>query len=134
MCCSHNVSDTHSVSIGSSLTFTSTFVTVCKISFASGLTDFFRMDNNEGSLLKVLDKCSERSHSAAANNSYEIFERYLLATQKKLTEILEIGHSISSGGHFMKYWGGGASARGLVRFICPCHGRGVRGHAPTGKF
>ena len=32
----------------------------------------------------------------------------------------------------MKYWGG-ASARGLVRFICPCHGRGVRGHAPTGK-
>ena len=22
----------------------------------------------------------------------------------------------------MKYWG--ASARGLVRFICPCHGRG----------
>ena len=30
--------------------------------------------------------------------------------------------------------GGGASARGLVRLICPCHGRGVRGHAPTGKF
>ena len=29
---------------------------------------------------------------------------------------------------------GGASARGLVRFICPCHGRGVRGHAPMGKF
>lgn len=80
LCCSHNVSGTDSVSIGSSLTFTSSFVTVCKISFASGLTDFFRMDNNEGSLLKVLDKCSERSHSAAANNSYEIFERYLLAT------------------------------------------------------
>ena len=38
-----------------------------------------------------------------------------------------------SGGHFMKNWGR-ASARGLVRFICPCHGRGVRGHAPTGKF
>ena len=39
-----------------------------------------------------------------------------------------------SGGHFMKYWGGVVSARGLVRFICPCHGRGVRGHAPMGKF
>ena len=38
------------------------------------------------------------------------------------------------GGHFTKYWGGGASARGLVRFICLCHDRGVRGHAPTGKF
>ena len=25
----------------------------------------------------------------------------------------------------MKYWG--ASARGLVRFICPCHGRGGPG-------
>ena len=30
--------------------------------------------------------------------------------------------------------GGGACARSLVRFICPCHGRGVRGHAPMGKF
>ena len=30
--------------------------------------------------------------------------------------------------------GGGASARGLVRFIGPCHGRGFRGHAPPGKF
>ena len=30
--------------------------------------------------------------------------------------------------------GGGASARGLVRFMCSCHGRVVRGHAPTGKF
>ena len=30
----------------------------------------------------------------------------------------------------MKYWG--ASARGLVRFICPCHSRVVRRHAPTG--
>ena len=39
---------------------------------------------------------------------------------------------LSSGGHFMKYWGG--ECQGLVRFICPCHGRGVRGHAPMGKF
>ena len=30
--------------------------------------------------------------------------------------------------------GGGASAKGLVRFICPLHGRGIRWHAPTGKF
>ena len=42
--------------------------------------------------------------------------------------------SPNSGGHFMKYWGGGASARGHVTFICPCHCRGVRGHAPTGKL
>ena len=34
--------------------------------------------------------------------------------------------------HFMKYWGGGASAKGLVRFIGPFHGRGIGGHAPTG--
>ena len=40
----------------------------------------------------------------------------------------------SSGRHFMKYWGGGARARSLVRFISPSHGRGIRGHAPTGKF
>ena len=37
-------------------------------------------------------------------------------------------HEILGGG------GGGASARGLVRFICPCHGMGVRGYAPTEKF
>ena len=38
-----------------------------------------------------------------------------------------------SGGHFIKFWGG-SECRGLVRFICPSHGRGIRGHAPTGKF
>ena len=89
LCCSHKVSGTHSVSIGSSLTLTSVFVTVCKISFASGLLDVLRMDNNDGSLLKVLDKCSERSHSAAANNSYEIFERNISNTNPR-REILEM--------------------------------------------
>ena len=30
----------------------------------------------------------------------------------------------------MKYWGGGvASSRGLLRFICPSHGRGIWGHS-----
>ena len=33
----------------------------------------------------------------------------------------------------MKYWGGGSS-RGLVRFICPCHGRVVWWHVPTRKI
>ena len=42
--------------------------------------------------------------------------------------------STASGGHFMKYWGGGASARGLVRFISPCHGRGSGGMLQRENF
>ena len=30
--------------------------------------------------------------------------------------------------------GGGASARGLVRFLCPSHGRGIRGMLPQENF
>ena len=30
--------------------------------------------------------------------------------------------------------GGGGSARGLIRFICPSHGRGIQGMLPQENF
>ena len=70
------------------------------------------------SLRLELIGCQNRLHGKLSNNdsAYTVC-MYNIKQWRTLHEIL-----------------GGASARSLVRVICPSHGRGNQGHVPTRKF
>ena len=79
--------------------------------------------------MKFLEREREAVARLAESQPIKKFPRqqYHTSANDGMTKQWRTLHEILGGG-------GGASASGLVRFICPSYAWEIRGHAPTGKF